>query len=451
MNSFHLNKTYLKNLWTSILLLLLVITCNSTLFDSESIPGKIAITNVNVIPMDKDTVMINQTVVIDNGIIKSIHSSNSDYELDEYERINGNNKFLLPGFADMHTHVENESDLFPYIASGVTTILNLGSSPEILRIRKAIVEKEIVGPDVYAAAFMDSDRGFKSRNPKEAIENIDLIKKMGWDFIKVYNSLSTSTFDAIMKEANKNEIPVVGHGVREPGMPHVLESGVVMIAHMEEFIYTVFRNDVRYDLIPDVISMMKKNDAYVVPTISTYEAIMHQMDNKAGMDSLMSLEQMRWVRPSIKAQWRKNPRFINEKRDISPYFDLQQKMIEAFNEANIPMMTGTDTPFQGMIQGISLIREIELLSQSGLSNYQALSAATRIPGEFLAKYTSSPHGFGTIEIGNKANLIILNSNPLKDITAIRDQAGTVLRGNWYSRKILDSKLNILVKEFNLKN
>lgn len=410
--------------------------------------GNVAFKHVNVIPMNENIVLSDQVVLIKGDQISEIGESKKVAIPEGYEIIEARGKFLMPGLADMHTHVGHQDDLPPYIAYGVTTILNLGSLPEILRLREEVKAGRLQGPDIYAAAFIDGvPPGFITRSPEEAKEKVDVIHQMGWDFIKVYNSLSAASFDAVMEKAEEYNIPVIGHGVRDPGMEHILGKGVVMIAHMEEFIYTMFNNDERYDLISDAVTLAKEYEIYITPTLSTYEAISHQMGNRAGFDSLMSLPEMRMVRNELKEKWQNNPRYINQNRNIWRFLTLQKEMLRQFHQAGIPMMTGTDTPFQGMVQGLSIFRDLEWMTMAGMSNYEALKTATVHPGNFIEKYTSSELKVGTVKVGNKANLLLLDGNPLDHLDNIKRQFGVILQGKWYTTKEIRSRMEENIKSW----
>ena len=416
----------------------------------EDVVGDIAFVNVNVVPMEEERVLEAQTVMVRNGKIAEIGPAAQVAIPGSAYRIDGSGKYLLPGLADMHTHIYYRDDLLPYVANGVTTVLNMGSPPDILQLRRQVANAEILGPNIFASAFVDGagNRGWIVRTPQEARSAVHNIKAQGWDFIKVYNSIAGDVFHALMQEAEAQNLAVIGHGVRAPGMQGILAAGQVMIAHAEEYIYTHFHNSYDANLIPAAIAMTMQASAYLTTTLSAYETILLQWGNPAGRDALMAKPEVKYVHPNWVNDWRSSGRYLNNSGSLVPAFEFQKRFVKAFHDAGVPLLLGTDTPtIPGIVPGFGIHQDLRNLVSSGLRPYDALKAGTYHAGEFIRKYVPGAESFGTITVGKRADLILLTENPLSNVETLTKRAGVMVRGRWLSEGKLQQMLGDLARSF----
>jgi hypothetical protein len=430
-----------------ILPLLLVLSCandpqNNSLPDrpEENILQNIAFTHVNVVSMQDEAILSDQTVLIEDGVITKVGKDISVSE--EFYLIDGTNQYLMPGLADMHTHVYYQEDLIAYLANGVTTILNMGSPASILEFRTKTAARMLPGPTIYASAFVDGtgNRGWLIRTPEEAVTDIAQIKSMGWDFIKVYNSLTKEVFISIKNEAAKHKLAIIGHGVREPGMDFIVSNGQVMIAHMEEFLYTSFANSPDEPTINNVITTLREAGTYVTPNLSAYEAISKQWGNKNGLAQLMRNEGNQYVSSKWKTFW-EGIDYTSNIGSIQSNYEFLGTLTKKFNEAGIPLLLGTDSPYiPGLPNGYSIHDDLRNMVQVGLSPYEALKAGTKAPGEFITKYVPESTSFGLVKEGYRADLILLTANPLDNVENIKKRTGVMSAGRWTSEKWLQANL-----------
>ncbi|MBV6506469.1 MAG: hypothetical protein ILNGONEN_02046 [Syntrophorhabdaceae bacterium] len=251
-----------------------------------------------------------------------------------------------------------------------------------------------------------------------------------------------------MDEAKKAGMAVIGHGVREPGMRGILAAGQVMIAHAEEYIYTHFNNTFDATLIPAAVEMTAKAGAYVTTTLSAYETIMLQWGNPAGLEALLARPEVRYVRPSWVSEWRSSQRYINNAGNLQPAYEFQKRFVKAFHGAGVPLLLGTDTPtIPGIVPGFGIHQDLRNLVSAGLRPYDAIKAGTRNAGEFIGKFVPGAEPFGTIAVGKRADLILLEANPLQDVANIAKRRGVMIRGRWLSEQTLQGLLNELAKSF----
>jgi len=200
--------------------------------------------NVFVLPMDTDRVLPHRTVLVQGGKIAAIGASISVPK--NALVIDGHGSaYLSPGLADMHVHSDTAEDMKLFLANGVTSVLNMGHASEgfMDQVRPAINAGQLPGPHVYAALLVDGSAQFGNlfvTTPAEARAIVDIARTNGYDFIKVYNDLSPACFKAIIDEGKRQQMRVIGHGVTRVGIETQLAMGQIMVAHTEEFLYTVF-------------------------------------------------------------------------------------------------------------------------------------------------------------------------------------------------------------------
>jgi imidazolonepropionase-like amidohydrolase len=260
----------------------------------------------------------------------------------------------------------------------------------------------------------------------------------GYDFIKVYNQIPEEGYRGIMETAKRLGMPVVGHAVRSVGIEGALKSGQ-HIAHMEEVIYGYFGKDLDEAKIPDLARRFTKAGISVIATLTAYHNIIRQVDD---LDAMLHSPGMEYLHPRITRTWQPETneyttRFDQESVEtfLGPGFAFQQKLVKAFTDAGVPVLVGTDASIPIVVPGYSTHQELEELVAAGLTPYQALAAGTSMAQKFLGAEDA-----GTIEAGKRADLVLLDANPLEDIRNSRAIAGAVIRGTMLTHDALDDRL-----------
>jgi tetratricopeptide (TPR) repeat protein len=405
-----------------------------------------AFRNISVIPMDTERVLAHQTVLVHDGKIVEVGPINSVHPPTGSIVISGQDKFLIPGMADMHTHVDRKEMLPLFLAAGVTTVLNMGlASPEfVTAVRKDVREGTTVGPRIFAAFMIDGpgDPGpeYVALCERDAREAVDRAKLVGYDFIKVYSRLQPDIYAAVLDEAKKQDIAVVGHIANSVGLENSLAQGQVMIAHAEEYYKTYFQNQPDDGRIPGAVRLTKGAGAYVTPNLSFFATLTAISSDPQTMDKLLASPQADFMPPDIRGSWlsarpsKPSDKFVSELATL-------RKLTVALSLAGVPLLAGTDSPGGGMVPGASVDDDLDQLVAAGLSPFQALSAATRTPGEFIHRFVPGAEEFGTIAPGQSADLVVLDANPLTDIQNAHHVIGVMVRGRWFER----SELNALAQ------
>ena len=440
----------------------------------------VAFVNVNVIPMDRERVLHNQTVIVRNGVITEIGDAKRVRAPRDAQTINGTAKFLIPGLADMHVHLFSD-DEFPdalaedelkiMIAHGVTTIRLMTGTPEQLVLRKRSAAGEILAPTIYAASPQFTGR--KSTNAHvvtteaEARAAVKKSKEDGYDFIKVTTFLKPEVYEAIVDEATKQKIRIVGHAdSRSVGLQRALKAKQ-QIEHLDSYLEALLpetapvkgsvsdiylynpKNWESIDYldetkIPEVARLTVQSNPFFTPTLHLFkftfgkgrseESFKAQPDIGFYPQKTIDL----WTGVSKKYLATAAP---IEKRE--KYIDIRNKIVKAIYDAGGRVMAGSDTPEWLMLYGYTLHLEMIDLRDAGLSNYAALEAATRNPALFFGTIRDT----GTIEKGKRADLVLLDANPLDDIANTQRREGVMLKGKYYPQSELNQWLDQIAPKF----
>lgn len=439
-----------------------------------------AFVGVNVIPMDRERVLANQTVVVKDGKIVEIGDVARVKVPKDAIRIDGHGKYLIPGLVDMHTHLLSD-DEFPdelapdelriMVANGVTTCRFMIGTPEQLVLRRRSARGEIIAPTIYSASphltGREQGNDFVVTTPEEAREAVRKSKAAGYDFIKITTFLKSLLYETAVDEAAKQNIRVVGHAdSRYVTVPRAWRAHQ-QIEHLDGYLEVLLRDDApmkgsvsdlyiynpknwdSLDYIDEAkivwaAKMTVASNPYVDPT-------QHFMKNTFGLPR--SEESIR-AQPDFKFYPVKTQNFyidylkripLNkvppEKR--AQWVEIRNKLIKAIYDAGGKIMAGSDTPEFLWLYGFSMHRELKALADAGLPNYAVLAAGTRHAHEYLGSIKRS----GTIEKGKDADLILLDANPLDDITNTEKRSGVMLKAKYYTQAEMNTWLDEIAPRF----
>jgi len=447
-------------------------------YNKFNIPNKsVYITNVNILSPNGEKFILNQNVFIENGIITSIDSISKP--LNEVTHINGEGKFLIPGLIDSHVHLfKSQNDLLLYVANGVTEIRELIGEEDHLKWREEIKNGRI-GPDMYIASprlgsfepiegwFMEWTQGFNNiRNAKEAQIMVKKYAKQGYDAVKIYSYLNKESYDAINKIAVEEGMDVVGHVPFDLELSDVFNSNQSDIAHLEELMNAFRRefgdlvnqaganNFLTYvekrtkEIIPELI----KNDISVTTTLWLTESFVRQ---KFDLENLLNEVELVYENPGI-SEWNEMiPGGLGwlpainrynlaenlteddkswEKIFWTAYGEACSIILKNLSEGGVTLLAGTDTNLPPTVPGFSLHDELISMAKAGMSNSQVLLSATAIPAQRLGSNT------GIIEEGKKANMILLEKNPLEDISNTKTINTVLVNGKVLDRNMINELL-----------
>ncbi|GAO78057.1 MULTISPECIES: amidohydrolase family protein [unclassified Sphingopyxis] len=412
----------------------------------------IVFTDVNVVPMDRERVIPRTTVIVTDGVIASIGIM---AKLPAGTPVvDGKGAWLVPGLADMHNHVTSRDDLSLLLANGVTTMLNMGEATNAFagRTRIAVNKGEVPGPQIFTALAVDGDPQYGHlviKTPTDARAIVGIAKSNGYSFLKVYTNLSAEAFAALAKEAKAQGIGIVGHNVAAVGLAKQLSAGQAMVAHVEEFFYGFFPQPPADDQqappadarIADAIALVKARGTFVTSDLFTYRTIAAQFGKPEVVKAYLAAPEARYLSPGDRIDWARSG-YQKKTVDLSRRVAFEGRFVKAMANAGVPLIAGGDAPsIPGLVPGFALHDEIDAMLTAGLTPWQALSAATRTPGEFIAKTVPGAAKFGVIAPGYRAALLLVAENPLEKPATLRAPLGVMAGGRWYDAPALKAMLD----------
>ena len=422
----------------------------------------VAFVNVNVIPMDGDRVLENRTVVVVDGWIVAMGPADRLNPPAGARVIDGRGKYLMPGIAEMHAHIPNpagpggtdymEDVLFLYVASGITTIRGMLGQPEHLDLRDDVAGGELLAPRIYTSG--PSLNGNSVPNADIARSKVIDQKRAGYDFLKLHPGLSRESYDAIVETADLEEITFAGHVSADVGLERSLEAGQITVDHLDGYAELLVADDVLISgsggifgfnlteslddaLIPVVAVATKESGVWNVPTQSLMENILSPESGEA----LAALPEMRYMPPRMVTAWANRKDEFTSDPAYSPekalrFLEVRRSLIKELQDAGAGLLLGSDAPQIFQVPGFSALHELRIMVEAGLTPYEALSTGTVNVALFLGELDVS----GTVEEGKVANLILLDANPLTDISAMSHRSGVMVRGTWVSIEEIEQRL-----------
>ena len=406
-----------------------------------------AIVNVNVIPMTANIVLTQQTVVISGERISDVGDVADVAVPAEARVIDGTDRYLLPGLTEMHAHVTGTADrdvqqLFSlFLANGVTTIRGMLGRPSHLELREDILAGRVIGPRLITSG--PSLNGNSVDGPADGVRKVREQHAAGYDFLKIHPGLSAPEFNAIADEANRLAIPFAGHVPVSVGVSGALAKGMATIDHLDGYLAALLPANVDpsggYGGFFDVMladdvdragigALVDATVAAGVANVPTETLFEFRVSEEAATD-IANRPEMQYVTPATVKQWVSVKEGLIRERGYSAdvaatAIAVRRELVRRLHEAGGLILLGSDAPQVFNVPGFSLHRELELMVASGLSPFDALRTGTTAPAEFLGLDT------GTVQPGKIADLMLLDANPLADITSSRRVHGVLVRGRW---------------------
>ncbi|MGB5386576.1 MAG: amidohydrolase family protein [Eudoraea sp.] len=440
------------------------ISCNQS--QDKISETAILISNVTVIDVTTGELFPDMQMVIDSGKIKKIVKSIENKEI--YKNIiDGQGKYALPGLAEMHAHIPSpptskertEETLFLYLSNGITTIRGMLGHPSHLELRKAAEKGELLSPRIFTSS--PSLNGNSVTSTQEAREKVISYKNDRYDFLKIHPGIKRDVFDELVKTANESGITFSGHVPVDVGIKHALESRYASIDHVDGFLeglvprseninpnnngffgynFTKIADTSRID---ELVKLSKNNKVWIVPTQSLFERWFAPVDGEL----LLQQSEMKYMPSSTLSEWRKRKEASTgqdtnfDKTQWETFIDIRRKLIYALNKTGHGLLLGSDAPQLFNVPGFSIHHEMEGLLKSGLSPLEIIQTGTVNPAIFFDMETV----FGQLKEGMTADILLVNSNPIEDIHALKDLSGVMVRGKWISKADIDQKLQQIAK------
>lgn len=465
-----------KMLVLSIVLTLLAVAVQA----STPAANTTVFVGVNVVPMDRERVLTDQTVVVRDGVIVEIGDARKVRVPQGAQRIDGRGKFLIPGLTDMHVHLFTD-DEYPdalaedefkiMLAQGVTTIRLMTGTPEQLVLRERSAKGEIVAPTIYAASPQFTGRkatnAYVVTTEAEAREAVRKAKADGYDYLKMTTFLKPEVYEAIVGEAARQKIRVVGHAdSRSVGLERALRARQ-QIEHLDSYLEALVpENSPVKGSVSDLYIYQPKNwesldvldenkiaeiaratvraNPFSVPTLYFFKSTFGVGRTE---ESIRAQTDIRFYPPKTVDMWvghsKKYLAQAASPERRARYVAVRNKLVKAIHDAGGKILAGSDTPEWLLLYGYTLHRELRALNEAGLSTYATLAAATRNAAEFFGTLDKT----GTVERGKRADLVLLEADPLANIANTERRAGVMLKGRWFTQAELDKSLEEIAPRF----
>ena len=408
----------------------------------------VAITGVSVIPMDREEVLANQTVIIENGRITHVGGPRAVPA--GAIVIDGRGKFLIPGIAEFHAHVPSGGQavhahrtLALYALAGVTTARGMLGAPMHLALRDSIADGQVFGPRLLTSG--PSFNGNSVTSPEKAIAMVNAQKEAGYDLLKIHPGVPRVAFDSLAATANRLGIPFAGHVPLAVGLDVAITAKHSTIDHLDGFIEAMYSGTApltaqqngffglgimdQLDLsrFQGIVDRVRSSGVAMVPT----QILTDNYANDATGEQLTSLPEMRYWVPQQIANWRAAKNNILSQTSVTreqrlAYIALRRRFIKSLHDAGVLFLLGSDAPQLWNVPGFSTHRELDALVAAGLTPYQALRTGT----VNVAKYLNEEGRSGIVRSGARADLILLDANPLQSIANSMRINGIVVNGRW---------------------
>ena len=442
----------------------------------ESDPSGTAITNVTVIDA-VNGIRHNQTVVFDGDVITAIDSAN--VTVSAARHVDGSGKYLIPGLWDFHVHLTYDdrfTETMPamFLYHGITSVRDTGGlMHKMLPLIDKLRNDHAIAPRVFfSGPLLDGDFvvydgksrpeiGVQNASAEQARAKITELKEQGIDFIKIYELVSPEVFESMVEVANELGLPIDSHvplsmraGVAGPvvdsiehlrniemdcaeNSPELHEIRLEKLKNSERLSGFELRSSLHnlqrlpaiynYDEERCDRTLAALKDTIQVPTLRLLSMVLMPPYRRNDWADSLSL-----LPDEVKLQWQEGAEEQLNKSGSDPDTTYAEWGIFLTGRAHafgVPIGAGTDTPIGLAIPGYSLHTEMEFLVRAGLSPIEALYAATMRPADFF----SLQNDMGTVDVGKKADLVLLGANPLENIAHIRSVNAVVTKGRFIDR------------------
>jgi imidazolonepropionase-like amidohydrolase len=398
--------------------------------------GIVAVVDAQLVTMENERVVDHQSIIIRDGRITQIGPASDTLVPEGARRIEAKGKYLMPGVIDCFCHVDGVGTLLPYVANGVTTVRNTaGGFTTHLGIRDRIARGELFGPTILSTGgdITSLPPNFSSQEPVTTAEHaariVTEVKRLGFDGIMVYSRISPEVQKAVTAAARRLGLPVTGHACLAQKIAETARSGQRSVDNLIGLVLIMtgamgFSDDVAQD----TGRLLREGGVSCIPTLTVRRA-------RSGKQLAQPAELRYFARSQ-----RGNPSEAFGRLANTYRYEGAPRMVSILHQEGVKILLGTDAGYIGVLPGFSLhgpYGELQNLVGAGLSPYEAIRAGTRDAAEFLGQLDQ----IGTVSVGKRADLILVDGNPLNNVAHVGRISGVVLRGRWLPRAELQAMLD----------
>jgi imidazolonepropionase-like amidohydrolase len=444
---------------------LLILCVSAARAAQDNAPANVtAFVHVSVVPMDRERVLENWTVIVMDGRIRELGPSSAISVPERATVIDGSGKYLMPGLADMHAHTWDEDDFPLLLANGVTTIRNMFGGPVHLQWKKRIAAADFAGPTVYTAGpIIDGNPpiwpGAVVGTPEEARRTVAQQHAAGYDFLKVYSRLSREAYDVISREGRALGMKVTGHVPDAVGLAAALRSGMDSIEHLSGYESLARKEPTGPDeeaswarleesKFEAVARETANSGTWNCPTLVLFQYRVAPAESEY-IEKLLARDEMRYISAETVRSWLPQNNFLKNSTPARAASSrgkgdtMRKKLVRTLHRSGARLLLGTDYGNPFVVPGFSLHQELRNFVDAGLSPFEAIRAGTSGAAAFM----NAGNEFGTVEVGRRADLLLIDGNPLQDVANASKAVGVMVRGRWYSQQQLQDELENLAARF----
>ena len=419
---------------------------------TNKLPADWILRNVSIVNVESGTLTTGQLVAVSNGkIVKIMDNARlKPPPADDAETriIDGQGLTLIPGLWDMHTHLSLEAGLMQ-IAAGVSTARDMANDPVRLKsIRQSFDSGEVIGPRSFAAGFIDkkspysAPTGRLAQSLDDALVMVREYAEMGYPQIKIYSSIEPEWVKPIAEEAHRHGMRLSGHIPSYMTASQAVNDGFDEIQHINMLFLNFLagpeddtRTPLRFSLVaekagdmdldsPSVnafIELLREKDIVVDPTVTIFDGMFRHRSGELNPEYAMIADHMP---PSVRRSMLGGEMDIDDSNAAryARSADALLEMIGKLHKAGVPLVAGTDA-----MAGFTLHRELELYHRAGISNADVLRIATI----GSAKVAGVADQTGSISEGKQADFVLLEGNPLENISAVRKPVAVFKGDRWF--------------------
>jgi imidazolonepropionase-like amidohydrolase len=341
----------------------------------------------------------------------------------------------MPGLVDMHFHMPGpeadsktiEAYLFFLVANGITTVRSTIGQANHIEIRERVKSRELFGPTLYLACPPLRDDSIKT--PQQAREFVQRYKTQGYDLIKNYGLSDSAAYEAAAMAASEAGLTFFGHVSKRIGIQRTLALGQ-SVEHLHGYYNEVEADSTKLNALAEAT---KKRGIWNCPTQFWEEYLCER-----NLDTFLAYEGVRYMPRKVVEKWvqSKKEDFQKYSADTAEYpkrLAIGRQIIKALHDAGAGLVVGSDSPGRFRIPGFAIYGEMRAFARAGLRPYEILVCATRNASEYLKELDRS----GTVEVGKRADLVLLDANPLENMNNVLKRAGVMLNGAWFTKQELE--------------
>jgi imidazolonepropionase-like amidohydrolase len=445
----------------------------------------VAFLDVNVIPMDREGVLHRQTVVVVGGRILRVAAATSVRLSKNTVKIDGRNRYLMPGLIDMHVHLirsapvanapppavpaphtiaplsastdpegENRALGLLFVANGVTSVRNMWGDPAVDAFAQQVESGHVLGPHVYSTGPITDGSPYVWEGSRvvqteaEAQAAVEQDKQAGRIALKVYNGVSAEAYHWLISAARSQGLAVVGHVPDAVGLRGVIAARQDSIEHLDGFLEALqpaassgeslqkLLDDADTSQLPALVESVREAGVWNCPTLVLLQSFPDDAEwrRRIGLVPPALVERYRAGLP----RWHARPELTHRA------YDFNIALVRALHQGGARLLLlGTDTPKPTVLAGFSLHEELRSFVEAGLSPYEAIRAGTSDAAIFLHQEKE----IGTVTVGQRADLLLLEANPLEDVRNVARRVGVMVAGQWLDEAQLQRRLAALKSSY----